>query len=281
MRRPARLVIAAAFASFCLPAFAGPCGSLDSLSWLLGEWVAQTEKSTTRESWSARGPHTWEGKGVQTSRAVPANATTEDLRLVEMKDGVFYIAKVAHNELPVAFRLAECAGDRFSFVNPAHDFPKRLDYTRQGDDRLLVRVSDGASEGFTLDFTRVPTAPTESGEVLAAEDARFAAMVAADPVALQRWLASDLSYVHSTGRVENREQLIASLVGGKLRYFAIEPAERQVSFQGPDTALVQGLARIHARAGEQTIDFPARYIAVYAFEDGTWRLRAWQSLRLP
>jgi len=281
MHGPARLVTAVACASFCLPAFAGECRTLDSLSWLLGDWVAQGEKSTTRESWSARSTRTWEGKGVQTSRAVPANANAEDLRLVEMADGVFYIAKVAHNEMPVAFRLAECADNRFSFVNPAHDFPRRLDYTRQGDDRLLVRVSDGADQGFTLEFVRVHAAAAESAEVLAAEDARFAAMVAAEPEALRRWLAESLAYVHSTGRVENREQFIENLVSGRLRYLAIEPSERQVSFQGPDTAVVQGLARIQARLGDQAVDFPARYLAVYERSGSTWRLTAWQSLRLP
>lgn len=281
MRHPCTHASALALALFCMPAFAGECNSLDSLSWLLGEWVAEGEKSAFRETWTSRSPTTWEGQGIQTSKAMPANASSEELRLVKMKDGVFYVAKVSHNPLPIAFRLNECEGARFAFVNPAHDFPRRIEYARQGEDQLRVRVSDGADGGFTLDFVRTGTAASEPDGVLAAEDERFAAMVAGDPEALRRRLADDLAYVHSTGRVENREQLVASLVSGKLRYLAIEPSERQVRFGGPDTAMVQGLVRIQARAGDQSADFPARYLAVYGRVDGAWQLRAWQSLRLP
>ncbi len=281
MRHLALHASAAALALLAWPAAAGECRSLDSLQWLLGDWLADGEKSSFHESWSARGPETWEGKGTQTSKAVPANASSEDLRLVELNDGVFYIAKVSHNPLPVAFRLSECEDGHFVFVNPAHDFPKRLDYERQGDDKLRVRVSDGAGEGFSLDFVRVPASSAASNTVLAAEDARFAAMIAADPEALRRWLANDLAYVHSTGRVVNREQLIGDLVSGRLRYLAIEPSQRQVSFQGPDVAIVQGVARLRAQAGDQAVDFPARYLAVYRRGDGTWQMTAWQSLRLP
>jgi ketosteroid isomerase-like protein len=281
MRHLAICAFAAALAWFCLPAFAGDCATLDSLAWLPGEWIAEGEKSTFRESWAARGPRTWEGQGSETSKTKPADVSSEELRLVEMKGGVFYIAKVSHNPLPVAFHLSECGDGRFTFVNPAHDFPRRIDYVRQGDDRLDVRVSDGAGDGFTLNFIRVAGESAKSAEVLAAEDARFAAMVAADPEAMRRWFADDVSYVHSTGEVANRAQLIDALVSGRLRYLAIEPSERRVSFPGTDVAIVQGLARFQARAGPQAVDFPGRYLAVYRRAQGGWRLQAWQSLRLP
>jgi hypothetical protein len=44
---------------------------------------------------------------------------------------------------------------------------------------------------------------------------------------------------------------------------------------------VQGKARLRVAAGEQVLGFQARYLAVYVLRDGAWRLRAWQSLRLP
>ncbi len=281
MRKTAMNLLAAILALSGLPAAAGECRSLDSLDWLLGEWVADGAKSTFRESWAALGPRTWEGTGVETSKADPARTSGEVLRLVEMADGVFYLSKVTHNELPVAFRLSECAEGRYAFVNATHDFPKRLDYVREGEDRLKVRVSDGANQGFTLVFARAPAMTADHDAVLAAEDARFAAMVAADPQAMRRWFADDLQYVHSTGVVEDREQLIASIVDRKLQYLAIEPSARGVVFQGADAAFVQGVAHIKARSGDKALDFQARYLAVYGLQDGAWRLRAWQSLRLP
>jgi ketosteroid isomerase-like protein len=274
-------LLAAILALSALPAAAGECRTLGSLEWLLGEWVADGARSTFRESWAARGPKTWEGTGVEVSKADPAQASGETLRLVEMADGVFYLSKVTHNELPVAFRLSECAGGRFVFVNPAHDFPRQLDYVRDGENGLRVRVSDGADKGFTLDFARLPVPAGDLDAVLAAEDARFAAMVAADPEAMRRWFADDLLYVHSTGVVEDREQLIASIAGRKLQYLAIEPSARRVVLQGADAAFVHGVAHIKARAGDKPLEFSARYLAVYARQDAAWRLRAWQSLRLP
>jgi hypothetical protein len=136
-------------------AMADECSSLSSIRWLLGEWHAESGATNWRESWSELDSKTWKGRGVESSKADPSRQAAEDLRLVEMGGGVFYVAKVAHNELPVAFRLVECGEGRLVFSSPAHDFPKRLEYLRQCDDRLKVHVSDGAEKGFTLDFTRV------------------------------------------------------------------------------------------------------------------------------
>ena len=54
-----------------------------------------------------------------------------------------------------------------------------------------------------------------------------------------------------------------------------------MSFLHPEAAVVHGQARIRASAGSNSADFQARYLAIYVLEAGAWRLRAWQSLRLP
>jgi hypothetical protein len=281
MTRSSRFVSILMLATCAGGADATDCRSLDALDWLQGEWLADGKDSTWRESWTAIGPKTWEGRGVETSKADPARSSAEELRLVEMADGVFYVAKVAHNELPVAFRLVECAPGRLLFANPAHDFPKQLEYAQQADGRLQVTVSNAAGEGFTLVFVRAAPAAGNADAVLAAEDERLAAMVAADGPAMRRWMAEDLAYVHSTGTVETREELIDGLVDGRLRYLALVPSRREVRFLGPAAALVSGQAGIQAAAGATTVDFDALYLAVYGFADGRWQLRAWQSLRLP
>lgn len=270
----------------CLAGFAGlagaaECSSLASMQWLLGDWLAEGAKSTWRETWMEAGPKTWEGRGIETTKADPSRQSVEDLRLVEMGGSVFYLAKVTHNELPIPFRLVECGDGRLVFANPGHDFPRRLDYERQRDGRLQVRVSDGGEKGFTLDFSRQAAAASDSAAVLAAEDARFASMVAADEEAMRRWFAEDLDYVHSTGRVVDREQMIDEIRAGKLRYRAVTPLERHVTFLGADAAFVRGQARIEVAADAKPVEFQARYLAVYRRQGGDWRLQAWQSLRLP
>jgi hypothetical protein len=132
------------------------CTSLDTVAWLVGAWQAESRDRLISETWARVSPITLEGRGVTRSRADGAIRDSEDLRLVAMGDGVFYFAKVSHNERPVAFRLTACAGDTLVFENAAHDFPRRIEYRRVDGARLEVHVSDGADRGFRLDFTRQP-----------------------------------------------------------------------------------------------------------------------------
>lgn len=280
MRRRILASIAAALAACALPATAATCDSLATLAGLLGDWTGANAQSGFRESWRALGPATWEGRGVETPTAGGA-ASTEELRLVEMGGSVFYLARVAHNELPVAFRLVECEGGRFVFANPAHDFPRRIEYRFGADGGLAVDVSDGAGKGFTLVFARDAPSVGDEAAVLRAEDARFAAMVAGDAEGMRRAFAEDLAYVHSTGDVQGRDDLVASISGGQLRYLMLDPAERKVAFLGPDAAYVLGRGHIRAQAGDREVDFQGRYLAIYGRSGESWRLRAWQSLRLP
>ena len=133
---------------------AGPCNSLAPARWLLGAWVADGGKRIITETWTEASPTTFEGQGVTRDRNDGSVVDGEALRLVAMGDGVFYVAKVAHNDYPVAFRLTTCEADRLVFENPGHDFPRRLEYRRVDGDRLEVHVSDGAERGFKLDFRR-------------------------------------------------------------------------------------------------------------------------------
>lgn len=268
-------------ASVAATASAAPsCDSLANLRWLLGDWVADGSKATFHESWTEVAPHTFEGAGIEHAKPDGAIKGAEVLRLVEMAGGVFYISKVTHNELPVAFRLNQCADGRFVFDNPTHDFPRRLEYLLAPDGGLTVKVSDGADKGFSLNFSR-SAAPGDAATVLAAEDARFVAMVAADPGEMRRRFADDLVYVHSTGQVESRDQLIESITSGRTRYDAVTPAERQVVSLGGDAAIVRGRGRFQVTAGGNALDLQIRYLAVYGKQDGVWRLRSWQSLRTP
>jgi hypothetical protein len=133
-----------------------PCSHLESVAWLLGTWRAESRDTLITESWIAVSDTTYEGRGVTRSRTDGSVRDEEDLRLMAMGDGIFYVAKVAHNERPVAFRLTSCADGRFVFENPAHDFPRRIEYRRVDDARFEAHVSDGGSRGFRLEFSRSP-----------------------------------------------------------------------------------------------------------------------------
>jgi hypothetical protein len=261
---------------------ASECAALPVARWIIGDWVAGGEKSVFHETWTASGPQTFEGIGSERSMADSRPVNSEELRLVEMAGGVYYLAKVKHATLPVAFALTECSVDRLVFENTDHDFPRRLEYRHEADGRMVVAVSDGKDKGFTLSFERTAAAPDPGAPVLAAEDARFAAMIGADDKELGSWLADDLQYVHSTGQVENRQQFVGSIVSGERRYLKVTPVERQALMLDDHSALVRGRGLFQVMTGGKKLELNLRYLAIYGLGgDGRWRLRSWQSLRLP
>jgi len=137
---------------------AANCHALKHLTWLLGTWRLETETRQVYERWAAISTETWEGYGETrargTAEAPGELLESETLRLVEMAGEVYYIAKVAHNVLPVAFQLTQCGPDFAIFENRAHDFPRVIAY-RLENGTLIAEVGDGEAGGrsFTLRFT--------------------------------------------------------------------------------------------------------------------------------
>jgi hypothetical protein len=152
----AGLLLACAHTAPSRAADPAACSRLETVAWLLGTWRAESRDTSIAETWVAVSDDTYEGRGVTRSRADGSIREEEELRLVAMGDAIFYVAKVAHNERPVAFRLTSCADGRFVFENPAHDFPRRIEYRRVDDARLEAHISDGGSRGFLLEFSRSP-----------------------------------------------------------------------------------------------------------------------------
>jgi hypothetical protein len=154
MQLPSQVLAGAALLVTAACAQAAPCSNLDPARWLLGQWVAESDDRRVLETWREVSATTFEGRGVTSARADAAVLDGEDLRLVAMLDAVFYVAKVAHNPYPVAFRMTVCDAGQLVFENPTHDFPRRLEYAMLPGGRLEVTVSDGAERGFKLLFRR-------------------------------------------------------------------------------------------------------------------------------
>jgi hypothetical protein len=140
----------------CLPTLAmANCDSLQDLHWLQGSW--QTEQGNVKiiEHWQPLDATTYTGSGITSKLADGSIISSESLRMLQMQDGVFYLAKVAHNPLPVAFKLTECANGYARFENNNHDFPTQIEY-RHTTDALQVNISDGKNKGFSLNFIALP-----------------------------------------------------------------------------------------------------------------------------
>jgi ketosteroid isomerase-like protein len=116
-------------------------------------------------------------------------------------------------------------------------------------------------------------------DVLRADDRRFEAMRKADWAALDAALADDLTYVHSTARLESKAEHIANLRAGKPHYRGIAPRDRKARVRG-DVGIVNGVSDMHVERDGKENRFTVRYLAVYAKTGADWRMIAWQSTRL-
>ena len=130
-------------------------------------------------------------------------------------------------------------------------------------------------------MTAVATRPTATEtDVLNADDRRFEAMRKGDWPALSLALADDLTYVHSTARLESKTEHIANLRAGKPHYRGIAPRERTARVHGA-IGVVNGVSEMHVERDGKEQRFTVRYLAVYAKSGESWQMIAWQSTRVP
>jgi hypothetical protein len=115
-------------------------------------------------------------------------------------------------------------------------------------------------------------------DVLRADDRRFEAMRKEDWAALDAALADELTYVHSTARLETKAEHIANLRAGKPHYRGIAPRDRRARVRG-DVGIVNGVSDMHVERDGKENRFTVRYLAVYARTGADWRMIAWQSTR--
>ena len=117
-------------------------------------------------------------------------------------------------------------------------------------------------------------------DVLRADENRFEAMRKEDWTALDAALADDLTYVHSTARLETKAEHIGNLRAGKPHYRGIAPRDRKARVHG-NIGVVNGVSEMHVENGGKEQRFTIRYLAVYAKSAGRWQMTAWQSTKVP
>lgn len=117
-------------------------------------------------------------------------------------------------------------------------------------------------------------------EVRRADDARYRAMLDADLPALERLLAPQLSYTHSSAHRENRHEYLASLASGRVRYLDARRDGVTVQIHG-DTAILEGHVVLQAIVDGASLRLDNRFLCVWLLEDGVWRMLAWASTPIP
>lgn len=140
----------------------------------------------------------------------------------------------------------------------------------------------GRAIGFVLALLFGAGAVADTAQdVLAADSARTAALIAADRSALDATLARELHYVHANGLTQDRAAYLQSAVGGAMKYVSITPLARQARVLAPQVALLTGGNRAAVLLDGRPLQLDVLYTAVYVQEAGAWKLTAWQSTPAP
>jgi ketosteroid isomerase-like protein len=117
-------------------------------------------------------------------------------------------------------------------------------------------------------------------EVLAAEEARIAAVHAADWERLSDFLGSDLTYTHMNGKIETKAENLAAMKAASRSY---KRSELKVRTFG-DVAVMNGgfeatMPPLPDGTPERTL--VGRALQVWAKREGAWRMIAFQATAVP
>ncbi|MBL7775071.1 MAG: NHL repeat-containing protein [Saprospiraceae bacterium] len=152
LRRTALLLLASALS-------AGLAGQnpWTGLQQLAGLW--QRSGKPTFEKWEIAGPDALLGEGFRQA-ADGSKQTTEFLRLLRSDAGIVYQATVPdqNDGATIDFPLVFFTATSWTFENPGHDFPQKIEYWFQDSLTLRVSLSGGAEEPLVLWFSRAPEA---------------------------------------------------------------------------------------------------------------------------
>jgi len=110
---------------------AAPPARVADLAWINGRWLASEGGRWTEEIWS--GPRggtlmgfSWSGEGTSIDEY-------EYIRIQPGEDDeIIYLAQ-PNGGAGIGFYLVRAEGTSATFENPAHDFPQRIRYARDGD----------------------------------------------------------------------------------------------------------------------------------------------------
>ncbi len=108
-----------------VPAVAERSGAGGFPGFLVGAWEVVDVGVRTREVWERAADGALEGRSV--SRAGPETPFAESLRLEPRGNTWVYVAE-PRGERPTEFTLQSSTATSAVFVNPGHDFPRRITY---------------------------------------------------------------------------------------------------------------------------------------------------------
>jgi ketosteroid isomerase-like protein len=127
----------------------------------------------------------------------------------------------------------------------------------------------------------LPPAGAAGGTVGKLDEERTDAAIRGDFATLDRLLAADLTYVHSSAKLDTKASFIDSLRSGAVKFKGFQRDEVNVREFG-DSAVITGVATVSVEnRGQAPPPFKIRYTGVWMNRGGKWQMVAWQTTRVP
>jgi hypothetical protein len=107
-------------------------------TWLAGAWSTADGERWTEEFWT----HPRAGMMIGASRDGVGETlrSWESIRILRTDDDSLAYVPMPNGGAPVEFALKDQGAQSIEFANPAHDYPQRIRYWREGD-RLHAEIS--------------------------------------------------------------------------------------------------------------------------------------------
>jgi len=104
------------------------------------------------------------------------------------------------------------------------------------------------------------------------------AMISGDRAALNESVSDSLSYGHSGGHVEGKEEFVEKLASGKSDFVSINLSEQSISING-NTAIVRHNLDAQTNDGGKPATVKIKVLLVFSKEHGDWKLLARQAVK--
>jgi hypothetical protein len=132
--------------------------TLQDFAWLAGHWRIEQGARQVDEQWMAPAGGLMMGmaRNVQDGKVREYEFT---LLRQDPNGDIYYVASPS-KQSETAFKLTSLSRGEAVFENPAHDFPKKVVYTRRPDGSLLAAIEgpgrDGKPRRVEYPFKRMP-----------------------------------------------------------------------------------------------------------------------------
>jgi len=131
----------------------------------------------------------------------------------------------------------------------------------------------------SINFMAFAQSPTELKVAATVEKLRLA-MVSGERAALEELASTDLSYGHSSGKIEDKAAFVESIASGKSDFVKIDFKDQTIKVTGK-TAIVRHQLHANTNDGGKPGEVHLGILLVLQKEGKTWKLLGRQAYKLP